>query len=92
MEYATYSKVDQEFRDASKSEFSEDEGGLFMSQQPKSVAARLSYAAKRSWWIVGPSLWLLSLLLTWIIASAASKSRYDISVGLDTELGEQYPK
>ena len=48
MEYATYSKVDQESSDASKSEFYEDEGGLLMSQQTKSVAARLSYAAKRS--------------------------------------------
>ncbi|KAK9790214.1 putative Cyclochlorotine biosynthesis protein O [Seiridium cardinale] len=86
MEYTTYSKVEQESGDASKSDFSEDEGGLLMSQQPKSVVARLSYAVKRSWWVVGPSLWLLSLLATWIIASAASKSRYDISVGLDTEL------
>ncbi len=93
MEYTIYSKVDQESSDASKSEFSKDEGGsLLMSQQPKSVVVRLSYAVKRSWWVVSPLLWLLSLLATWIIASAASKSGYDISVGLDTELGEQYPK
>ncbi|QKX64823.1 uncharacterized protein TRUGW13939_11999 [Talaromyces rugulosus] len=87
MEYATYSKVNQESSDASKSDFSEDEGGsLLMSQQPKSFVARLSYAVKRSWWVAGPLLWLLSLLATWIIASVASKSPYDISVGLDTEL------
>lgn len=92
MEYTTYSKVEQGSSDASKSDFSEDEGDLLMSQQPKSVVARLFYTVKRSWWVVGPSLWLLSLLATWIIASAASKSRYDISVGLDTELGEHYPK
>lgn len=92
MEYATYSKVNQESSDASKSDFSEDEGGsLLMSQQPKSFVARLSYAVKHSWWVAGPLLWLLSLLATWIIASVASKSPYDISVGLDTELGEQYP-
>lgn len=90
MEYPIYSKVEQESSAASKSDFSDDEGGLLISQQPKNVVARLSYVVNRSWWIIGPFLWLSTLLATWIIASAASKSRYDISVGLDTELGEQY--
>ncbi|KAI0202339.1 hypothetical protein F4808DRAFT_458938 [Astrocystis sublimbata] len=34
----------------------------------------------------GAALWLLSLSLTWLLASVASHPRYDISLGLDTEL------
>ncbi|TEA06088.1 Oxidase ustYa [Colletotrichum sidae] len=86
-----YFKVEQESSDSSElgsqdHALSGDESGRLMSQQPRSVAARLSHIVKRSWWLVGPFLWLLSLLFTWIIASAASKSPYDVAVGLETEL------
>lgn len=90
-----YSKVEQESSNSLElgsqdDAFSDNESGRPMSQQPRSVATRLSHIVKRSWWLVGPFLWLLSLLFTWMIASAASKSPYDVSVGLETELGEHH--
>lgn len=96
MNYTKYSKAEQEsidsLRPGSQDDgFSDNESGLpIMSQQPRSFATRLSHVAKRSWWLVDPILWLLSLLLTWMVASAVSKSPYDISAGLETELGEQH--
>ncbi|CEJ81061.1 hypothetical protein VHEMI01211 [[Torrubiella] hemipterigena] len=91
MNYTKYSKVEQESSDSSKrgsqdDSFSDNESGLPLSQQPRSLATRLFHVAKRTWWLVGPFLWLLSLVVTWTIASAATKSPYDISRGLDTEL------
>lgn len=95
MNYTEYSKVGQESSDSLKlgsqdEAISDKESGRLMSQQPRSVTTRLSHVAKRTWWLVGPFLWLLSLLFTWMIASAASKSPYDVSVGLETELGEHH--
>lgn len=97
MNYTKYSKVEQESSDSLKlgsqdEAFFDNESGLPMSQQLRSVAttSRLFQIAKRTWWLVGPFLWLLSLLFTWMIASAASKSPYDMSIGLETELGEHH--
>ncbi|KAK1989887.1 hypothetical protein LX36DRAFT_664794, partial [Colletotrichum falcatum] len=91
MNNTKYSKVEQESSDSLKlgsqdDAFSDNESGRPLSQQPRSVATRFSRTVKRSWWLTGPFLWLLSLLFTWMIASAASKSPYDVSVGLETEL------
>jgi hypothetical protein len=95
MNFNNYSKVEQESSESLEvgsqdDACSDNESGRPMSQQQRSVASRLSYIMKRSWWLVGPILWVLSLIFTWMIASAASKSPYDVSVGLDTELGEQH--
>ncbi|KAI0453826.1 hypothetical protein F5B21DRAFT_525465 [Xylaria acuta] len=91
MGYATYSKVNKEPSDTERSSsdeirFSEDEGNLLLRQRSEGLAAKISRVGKGCWLAISAALWLLSLSLTWKIATAASKPRYDISLGLDTEL------
>lgn len=78
---------DPERLGGSDGDFTEDESNPFLHERLEGYTSRAYRAAKNRWFAISAVAWLLSLLLTWKITSVFAKPRYDIALGLETELG-----
>ncbi|KAJ8132760.1 hypothetical protein O1611_g860 [Lasiodiplodia mahajangana] len=88
MEHAAYSKLHHEGTDPDLAEVDIRQGENYRFLNPKTgnYLQRIYQATKGRWVAVTVVIWFISLLLTWKIASVVTRPRYDVSLGLNTEL------